>query len=80
MKHYVVWMEGSDPRIGTIIYANNSFQARTICARAWGVDILCVMARALTEPGDYGLAVMKDPTQLAREQCGEELTDAELAI
>lgn len=46
MAKYVVWTVGTNPDTkGKVIVAATSFEARTVCAKAWGIDILKLMAR-----------------------------------
>lgn len=51
MGKYQVWVTNTNPDTkGKFIVAGSSFEARTICARAWRVDINKVMARAANQP------------------------------
>lgn len=45
IKFYRVWKSGSKPEKGELIRADSSFEARKLCAAAWGKDVTDVMAR-----------------------------------
>lgn len=51
MVKYQVWATNTNPATkGKIIVAASSFEARTICAKAWGMDVNKLMARAVNQP------------------------------
>ncbi len=45
LTRYVVWIAGGHPRNGREIMAATSLEARQICAAAWSVPLVQVMAR-----------------------------------
>ena len=45
MNKYLVWTTKTKPEDGRIIAAANSFEARTVCAKAWNVPVLETAAR-----------------------------------